>query len=239
MTFLSPQRFLATVVILAPVLIHLLVHRRAERLVFPTLRFIAPSRLASMRRRMLDDVPLLAVRIAVFVAAVGALAAPLVVTSARQRRVEREGGHRDGAGRESAQRTEARGRRAREGTAGATRNRRLVRVPSRIADGRGRRRRARVDRASLRTNRRSAGDANRRRRARAHRGDTQIARELTFAARAPAFVRSRSPIARPSLSKLTHRPMRSLRSTRRSPPCCRSACGRRPRIGGRGWSSAP
>ena len=85
MTFLYPPAFIALVLILAPVLIHLLVHRRAERLVFPTLRFIAPSRLASMRRRMLDDVPLLAVRIAILVAAIAALAAPLLVTAARQR----------------------------------------------------------------------------------------------------------------------------------------------------------
>ena len=85
MTFLYPPAFIALAFVLAPVLIHLLVHRRAQRLVFPTLRFIAPSRLASMRRRMLDDVPLLAVRIAILVAAVTALAAPFVMTAARQR----------------------------------------------------------------------------------------------------------------------------------------------------------
>jgi hypothetical protein len=85
MTFLYPPALVALVLAAAPVLIHLLVHRRAERLVFPTLRFIAPSRLASMRRRMLDDVPLLAVRMAILVAAIAALAAPLAVTAARQR----------------------------------------------------------------------------------------------------------------------------------------------------------
>jgi aerotolerance regulator-like protein len=85
MALLNPLAFSALVFVVAPVLIHLLVHRRAERLVFPTLRFIAPSRLASMRRRMLDDVPLLAVRIAILVAAIAAFAAPLIVTAARQR----------------------------------------------------------------------------------------------------------------------------------------------------------
>jgi hypothetical protein len=85
MLFLNLSALLTLVAITAPVFIHLLVHRRAERLVFPSLRFIQPSRLASMRRRMLDDVPLLIVRIAVLVAAIAALAAPLVVTPARQR----------------------------------------------------------------------------------------------------------------------------------------------------------
>ncbi|MBI3402442.1 MAG: BatA domain-containing protein [Acidobacteria bacterium] len=85
MTFLYPTAFFAVFLVTVPVLIHLLVHRRAERLVFPTLRFIQPARLASMRRRMLDDVPLLAVRVAILGAAIAALAAPLLITSARER----------------------------------------------------------------------------------------------------------------------------------------------------------
>lgn len=85
MIFLDPAAFFALIFLAVPVLIHLLVHRRAERLVFPTLRFIQPARLASMRRRMLDDVPLLAVRVAILGAAIAALAAPLLITSARQR----------------------------------------------------------------------------------------------------------------------------------------------------------
>ena len=85
MTWLNPSAWFAAAAIAAPILIHLLVHRRAERLVFPTLRFIQPSRLASMRRRMLDDIPLLAVRVAILLAAIAALAGPLLITFARQR----------------------------------------------------------------------------------------------------------------------------------------------------------
>jgi len=85
MTFLDPSAFFALILLVVPVLIHLLVHRRAERLLFPSLRFIQPARLTSLRRRMLDDVPLLAVRAAILVAAIAALAAPVFLTAARQR----------------------------------------------------------------------------------------------------------------------------------------------------------
>jgi hypothetical protein len=67
-----------------PILIHLLVQRRAPQLPFPTLRFLRSTRLASVRHRVLDDVPLLAVRCAIVSAAVAALAGPLAVTSSRR-----------------------------------------------------------------------------------------------------------------------------------------------------------
>jgi aerotolerance regulator-like protein len=71
-------------VVAAPILIHLLVQRRAEQLAFPTLRFLRPTRLASIRRHVLDDLPLLIVRCAILAAAVAALAGPLIVTAARR-----------------------------------------------------------------------------------------------------------------------------------------------------------
>ncbi|HYM22376.1 MAG TPA: hypothetical protein VEU08_04185, partial [Vicinamibacterales bacterium] len=56
---------------------------RAERVPFPTLRFIQPSRLAAMRRHLLADLPLLAVRLLILACAAAALAGPLVVTPRR------------------------------------------------------------------------------------------------------------------------------------------------------------
>lgn len=85
MIWLNPAAWFAAAVVAAPVLIHLFAHRRAERVAFPTLRFIQPTRLASLRRRMLDDIPLLLVRAAILLAAVAALAGPFLVTAARAR----------------------------------------------------------------------------------------------------------------------------------------------------------
>jgi hypothetical protein len=82
--WLNPAAWIAIAVTAVPVLIHLLVHRRAERFPFPTLRFIQPTRLAAIRRRVLEEIPLLAVRLAIVAAAVAAFAGPLVITSTRR-----------------------------------------------------------------------------------------------------------------------------------------------------------
>jgi hypothetical protein len=82
--WLNPAAWIAFAVAAAPVLIHLLVHRRAERFPFPTLRFIQPTRLAAIRRHVLEDIPLLAVRLAIIAAAVAALAGPLLITASRR-----------------------------------------------------------------------------------------------------------------------------------------------------------
>jgi len=82
--WLDPVAFLAVAAVAAPILIHLLAQRRAERLAFPTLRFLQPTRLAAIRRRLIDDVPLLAVRVAAIALAAAALAGPLIVTSSRR-----------------------------------------------------------------------------------------------------------------------------------------------------------
>src|SRR5262245_12888050 len=70
--------------IVAPILIHILVQRRAPPFPFPTLRFLQPTRLAAIRRHVLEDLPLLLVRAAILVVAAGALAAPYLVTPARR-----------------------------------------------------------------------------------------------------------------------------------------------------------
>ena len=84
MFWLNPSVLLALAAAAAPILIHLLVQRRAERFPFPTLRFLQPTRLAAIRRHVLEDLPLLAVRVALLAAAVAALAGPLFVTKARR-----------------------------------------------------------------------------------------------------------------------------------------------------------
>jgi hypothetical protein len=84
MTWLNPWAWLGLVAIGAPIAAHLLARRTSVRLPFPTLRFIAASRLSPARRRRLTDVWMLALRIAVVVAAVAALAGPLVLTPNRR-----------------------------------------------------------------------------------------------------------------------------------------------------------
>ena len=85
MSWLNPSALFALAAIAAPILIHILVQRRAERFPFPTLRFLQPTRLAAIRRHLLEDPWLLAIRIGVLAAAVIALAGPLLVTAARRR----------------------------------------------------------------------------------------------------------------------------------------------------------
>jgi hypothetical protein len=89
MIWLNPLALFALAVIAAPILIHILVQRRAERFSFPTLRFLQPTRLAAIRRHLLEDAMVLAVRAAILAAAVAALAAPLIVTAARRQAWER------------------------------------------------------------------------------------------------------------------------------------------------------
>jgi hypothetical protein len=84
MIWLNPAAWFALAAVAAPILIHLLIQRRAERLPFPTLRFLQPTRLASIRRHLLDDWLLLAIRVALLAAAVAALAGPLLISAARR-----------------------------------------------------------------------------------------------------------------------------------------------------------
>lgn len=84
MIWLNPAAWIGLVALAAPILIHILVQRRAERLPFPSLRFLQQTRLASIRRHVLEDLPLLAIRAAILAAAVAALAGPLVITPAQR-----------------------------------------------------------------------------------------------------------------------------------------------------------
>jgi hypothetical protein len=78
--WLNPAAWIGLVALAAPILIHILVQQRAERQPFPSLRFLQQTRLASIRRHVLEDLPLLAIRAAILAAAVAALAGPLVIT---------------------------------------------------------------------------------------------------------------------------------------------------------------
>jgi hypothetical protein len=83
MIWQNPWAWLGLATIALPVIVHLLSrgHARVHR--FPTLRFIDASRLLPTRRTRLNDLPLLVVRAGVLVAAVAALAQPLLVTTTR------------------------------------------------------------------------------------------------------------------------------------------------------------
>jgi hypothetical protein len=87
--WLNPRLLFALAALAAPLVIHILVQRRAERIPFPTLRFLTPTRLAAIRRHVLEDAGLLAVRLAILAAAVAALAGPLAVTPLRRQAWER------------------------------------------------------------------------------------------------------------------------------------------------------
>ncbi len=89
MFWLNPVALFALAAVAAPILIHILIQRRAERLPFPTLRFLQPTRLASLRLHLLEDLLLLAIRMAVIAVAVAALAGPLFVTAARRQAWDR------------------------------------------------------------------------------------------------------------------------------------------------------
>ena len=89
MIWLNPLALFALATVAAPILIHILVQRRAERFPFPTLQFLQPTRLAAIRRHLLEDLALLAVRAALLAAAVAAVAGPLVVTPARRQAWDR------------------------------------------------------------------------------------------------------------------------------------------------------
>jgi hypothetical protein len=85
MTWLAPWAFAGLALLAVPILVHLFARRRTRVLPFPTLRFIAPSRLLPVRTLRLSDPLLLAVRCAILVAAVLALAQPRFRTDASVR----------------------------------------------------------------------------------------------------------------------------------------------------------
>jgi hypothetical protein len=82
--WLHPVAWLGVIAVAVPVLIHLLVRRQSRRRFFPSLRFLRSTAVASWRRQIVSDWPLLVVRSLILVAAVGALAAPIFVSQARR-----------------------------------------------------------------------------------------------------------------------------------------------------------
>jgi hypothetical protein len=84
MIWRNPVAWLGLATLLIPLAIHLLVRHRAEPRPFPSLRFVQPTRLASVRRKMISDWPLLVIRMALLALAVAALADPLWQSAARR-----------------------------------------------------------------------------------------------------------------------------------------------------------
>lgn len=83
MIWQNPWAWLGLIAVALPVIIHLFGrgHARVHR--FPTLRFLAASRLWPTRRTRINDLLLLAVRASVLVVATAALARPLLLTARR------------------------------------------------------------------------------------------------------------------------------------------------------------
>jgi hypothetical protein len=85
MIWRNPWAWLGLAALALPVLIHLLGRGHARVQPFPSLRFLERSKLLPTRRTRLHDIRLLAVRVAVFAAAVAALAQPFVRGGSRGR----------------------------------------------------------------------------------------------------------------------------------------------------------
>jgi hypothetical protein len=84
MIWRNPVAWFGLATLLIPLAIHLLVRHRAEPRPFPSLRFVRPTRLASVRRKMISDWPLLVIRMAILALAVAAFADPLWQSAARR-----------------------------------------------------------------------------------------------------------------------------------------------------------
>jgi hypothetical protein len=84
LVFLQPWVWLLAAGVAVPVAVHFLARDRSRQVTFPTLRFLETTRLSAVRWRALQDWPLLAIRMAVVLAAVAALASPVFVTPGRQ-----------------------------------------------------------------------------------------------------------------------------------------------------------
>lgn len=83
--WLAPLAFAGLTLLAAPILIHLLARQQRRPVPFPSLRFLHATRFSALQRRIVDDWPLLLLRLAIVACAVMALAGPLVLTGSRQR----------------------------------------------------------------------------------------------------------------------------------------------------------
>jgi hypothetical protein len=82
--WLQPAAWWGLAAVAVPILIHLLVRRESRRLLFPSLRFLRTTAVASWRRQFISDWPLLIIRSLVLAAAVAALASPVFISDARR-----------------------------------------------------------------------------------------------------------------------------------------------------------
>lgn len=82
--WLQPAAWWGVIAIAVPILIHLLVRRESRRLLFPSLRFLRTTAVASWRRQFVSDWPLLIIRVLILAVSVAALAAPVLVSDARR-----------------------------------------------------------------------------------------------------------------------------------------------------------
>ncbi|MEW6320316.1 MAG: BatA domain-containing protein [Acidobacteriota bacterium] len=82
--WLVPSAWVGLVAVAVPIAVHLLARRRRTPVVVASVRFLAASERAAPSRHRIDDAALLAVRAAIVVAAVGALAGPQVRSAARE-----------------------------------------------------------------------------------------------------------------------------------------------------------
>lgn len=81
--WLNPAALSGLVLLAGPLLVHLLLRHRADRVPFPSLRFVRPSRTAAVRVRLPSDLALLFLRMTIVALAVAALAQPLVLAPPR------------------------------------------------------------------------------------------------------------------------------------------------------------
>ena len=79
-----PAALFGLVLVAGPLLVHLLVRQHAVRVLFPGMRFVPTVRAAAVRLRAPSDAALMALRMAIVVAAVLAVAQPLLSTASRR-----------------------------------------------------------------------------------------------------------------------------------------------------------
>jgi hypothetical protein len=82
--WLNPAALAGLVLIAAPVIIHFLRAHRADRLLFPTLRFVCTTRSDAIRLRLPSDWPLLFLRVAIVGSVVLSAAQPIALTTSRR-----------------------------------------------------------------------------------------------------------------------------------------------------------
>jgi hypothetical protein len=82
--WLNPWAWFGLAALAVPVAVHFLTRAQPRPQPFPTLRFLTVATTSAMRRRMLRDRALLAVRMAILAAVVAALAQPYIKTASRR-----------------------------------------------------------------------------------------------------------------------------------------------------------